>query len=110
MSAHPSLGARGRRFTVELPLDSPDGFGGTIRSYAAGPQLWGAIEHLGASERVRADQREALATHRVTFPYRDGITPAQRLALGTRRFRIREAVDPDGRRRDVVCLVEEIAP
>ena len=46
------LGARGRRFVLELPLDSPDGFGGVVRTYAAGPQLWGAIEMLRGEERA----------------------------------------------------------
>ncbi len=36
------IGARSRRFVLELPLERPDGFGGVIRSYAPGPQLWGA--------------------------------------------------------------------
>jgi head-tail adaptor len=31
-----------------------------------------------------------------------------RLAVGLRRFSIRAASDPDGTRRDLVCLVEEI--
>lgn len=103
------IGARGRRFVLELPLESPDGFGGVIRSYAAGPQLWGAIEMLSGDERVRAGREEQAVTHRVTLRYRDGVTSAMRLARGLRKFAIRSAADPDGRRRDLVCLVEEIS-
>ncbi|TXN19131.1 head-tail adaptor protein, partial [Methylobacterium sp. WL9] len=33
-----------------------------------------------------------------------------RLAAGPRRFAIRSAGDPDGRRRDLACEVEEIVP
>ncbi|EHP72150.1 hypothetical protein MetexDRAFT_6740 [Methylorubrum extorquens DSM 13060] len=40
--------------------------------------------------------------------YRSGVTPAMRLADGPRRFAIRAADDPDGRRRDLVCEVEEV--
>ena len=43
------IGARARRFVLELPLERPDGFGGVIRSYAPGPQLWGAIEMLSGT-------------------------------------------------------------
>ena len=53
-----SIGARARRFVLELPLEQPDGFGGVIRTYAPGPQLWGAIEMLSGTERVRADRPE----------------------------------------------------
>jgi SPP1 family predicted phage head-tail adaptor len=49
-------------------------------------------------------------THRVTMRHRDGVTEAMRLLLGLRRFRIRSAADPDGTRRELVCLVEELRP
>ena len=31
MTPRPTLGARARRFVLEVPLESPDGFGGVIR-------------------------------------------------------------------------------
>ena len=105
-----SIGARGRRFVLELTLESPDGFSGVVRTYAAGPQVWGSIEMLNGDERVRADRPEQAVTHRVTLRYRDGVTSAMRLTRGLRRFAIRSAGDPDGRRRELVCLVEEISP
>jgi SPP1 family predicted phage head-tail adaptor len=103
-----SIGARSRRFVLELPLERTDGFGGTIRSYAPGPQLWGAVEMLAGRERVRADRPEQVLTHRITLRYREGVTGAMRLVAGLRRFAIRAASDPDGSRRELVCLVEEI--
>jgi len=106
---HTPIGARGRRFVLEVPLESPDGFGGVIRSYAAGPQIWGAIEMLKGEERLRAGRPEEAVTHRVTMRYREGVTAAMRLVRGLRRFAIRAAADPDGTRRELVCLVEEIS-
>jgi len=103
-----SIGARARRFVLELPLEQPDGFGGVIRTYAPGPQLWGAIEMLSGTERVRADRPEQSLTHRITLRYREGVTGAMRLTSGLRRFAIRAASDPDGSKRDLVCLVEEM--
>ena len=85
-----SICARSRRFVLELPLERPDGFGGVIRSYAPGPQIWGAIEMLSGTERVRADRPE----QSLTLRYREGVTGA--------------ASDPDGPKRDLVCLVEEV--
>lgn len=108
--ARRTIGERGRRFTLELPLETPDGFGGVVRSFQPGPLLWGSIEHVSASERGRADRLEAAATHRVTLRGCDDVTEAMRLALGARRFRIRSAADPDGSGRELVCLVEEIRP
>jgi SPP1 family predicted phage head-tail adaptor len=111
MSRHRlTIGARGRRFTVELPLESPDGFGGVTRTYRAGPQVWGAMEVLRESERVRAGRPESVVTHRVRLRSGVPVTSAMRLALGPRRFRIESAADPDGRGREIVCMVEEIGP
>lgn len=104
----PTIGARGRLFVLEMPLDAPDGFGGALRRYEPGPLLWGAIEMLSGRERVRADRPETTVTHRVTLPYRDGVTGDMRLSCGPRRFAIRAAADPDGRRHALVCLVEEM--
>ena len=104
------IGARSRRFVLELPLESPDGFGGVVRSYAAGPQVWGRMEMLSGTERVRADRPEQSLTHRITLRYREGVTGAMRLTAGLRRFAIRAASDPDGSRRNLVCLVEEMKP
>lgn len=109
MSALPPIGARGRRFTLELPLDTPDGFGGLVRSWQPGPQLWGSLRLLAATERVRAGAAEDVGTHRATLAFRDGVTSTMRLTLGPRRFRIKHAADPDGSRRVLDCLVEEIA-
>jgi SPP1 family predicted phage head-tail adaptor len=102
------IGARSRRFVIELPLERPDGFGGVIRSYQPEPQVWGAMEMLSGDERVRADRPEQSLTHRITLRYREGVTGAMRLTSGLRRFAIKAASDPDGSRRNVVCLVEEI--
>jgi SPP1 family predicted phage head-tail adaptor len=104
------IGARARRFVLELPLETPDGFGGVVRTYEAGPQLWGAIEIVRQDERERAGRPEQAVTHRVRLRWRAGVTGAMRLACGPRRFRIKAASDPDGARRDLVCLVEEISP
>ena len=104
-----TIGARARRFVLERPIETPDGFGGVLRTFAPGPQLWAAIEAVAAEERVRAGRTEQAGTHRVTLRYRDDVTAAMRLSRGLRRFDIRSAVDPDGRRRDLVCLVEEVS-
>ncbi len=109
-AARKRIGARSRRFTLEVPLETPDGFGGVIRTWQPGPLLWGAIEHLSTLDRVRADRADAAVTHRVTLRHREGVSEAMRLLLGPRRFRIRSAADPDGSCRELVCLVEEIRP
>lgn len=105
-----TIGERGRRFTLEMPVEAPDGFGGVVRTFQPGPRLWGAMRMLEAGERQRAGRAEAAVTHRVTFAWRTGIADGAHLILGLRRFRIQAAADPDGARRQLVCLVEEVRP
>ncbi len=105
---HRPLGARRRRLVLELPVDDPDGFGGRIRRWVAGPVLWGSLEALGTGASAQGGRTDRPGLYRVGLRYRSGVTPAMRLADGTRRFAIRAADDPDGRRRDLVCEVEEV--
>ena len=102
------VGARRRRFVLEQPVETPDGFGGVLRRFVPGPVLWGAIRLVGDPERAAGGRADGVPTHRVSLRYRPGLVPGARLADGPRRFAIRAADDPDGRRRDLVCTVEEI--
>lgn len=105
----PPVGARRRRFVLELPVEEPDGFGGVLRRYVAGPILWGAITPVGMLQGEAGGRDDALATHRITLRVHPGLSPAMRLAAGPRRFAIRTVTDPDARGRDLVCDVEEMA-
>lgn len=104
--ARPPLGARRRRFVLELPVEEPDGFGGVLRRYVAGPVLWGAISPVGAAERLLGGRADRLPTHRITLRARPGVSPAARLAAGPRRFAVRHV---ETGTRDLVCHVEELA-
>lgn len=103
-----SIGARRRRFVLQQPIETPDGFGGVLRQFADGPVVWGTIERLGSVEAVSGGRGDRRTTHRITLRYRPGVDARMRLASGPRRFTIREAGDPDGRCRDLVCDVEEM--
>lgn len=102
---HGPLGARRRCLVLERPVDEPDGFGGRLRRYVAGPILWGAVEPAGSAT---APQNGRPGLYRIRLRYRPDVAPAMRLADGPRRFAIRSADDPDGARRALVCTVEEL--
>ncbi|CAO4148622.1 head-tail adaptor protein [Methylorubrum aminovorans] len=105
---HRPLSVRRRRLVLELPVEEPDGFGGRLRRYVAGPVLWGSLEALGSVGASRGGRDDRPGLYRASLRYRPGVTPAMRLADGARRFAIRAAADPDGRRRDLVCELEEM--
>jgi SPP1 family predicted phage head-tail adaptor len=105
-----SIGARRRLFVIDTPLDTPDGFGGVLRDYQPGPVVWGALEPIAGDERREAGKTQEVVTHRVRIRDRHALGPNDRLALGPRRFRVRSSRDIDEKRREILCLVEEIKP
>lgn len=106
---HTPIGARRRRFVLETPLDTPDGFGGSLRRWVAGPVVWGSIARAQSDALARNGREDTVSVYRVGLRWRPGLTSDMRLAAGPRRFAIRSACDPDGRRRDLVCEVEELS-
>ena len=107
-ASRPPLGARRRRFVLERPLEEPDGFGGVLRRYVAGPVLWGALAPAGVVDRTAGGRTDARTVYRITLRGRPRLDPTMRLAAGPRRFAIRAVTEPDARGRDCVCHVEEL--
>jgi SPP1 family predicted phage head-tail adaptor len=105
-----SVGALRRRLILEAPVATPDGLGGATQAYATVAALWAQVEWMSGDERWRAGRPEQFATHRVTLRWRAGLDAGQRLRDGARIYEIRAVDDPDGSRRRLICLVEEIRP
>lgn len=94
--------------TMELPQDKPDGFGGFIRSYVAGPSLWAKIVPLKHYFDRATEQMEVQVTHRVAIRYRSDIDLTKRFRMGARIFALRGYYDPDGRRVRLIVWCKEI--
>jgi SPP1 family predicted phage head-tail adaptor len=105
-----SVGALRRRLTLEATVATPDGLGGATQAYATVAALWAQVEWMSGDERWRAGRPEQFATHRVILRWRAGIDAGQRLRDGARIYEIRAVDDPDGSRRRLICLVEEVRP
>ena len=107
MSA-PGIGARRLRVTLEQPVETPDGIGGTTRSFAPYAMLWARLEPLSASERSEAQAAHAAVSHRLTIRWRGDVTAAMRFVVAGTIYPVKASFDPEGRRRNLVCLVEEV--
>lgn len=104
------VGALRRRLLLEAAVTTPDGLGGTTQVYETVAAVWAQLEWIAGGERWRRGRPEQVATHRVTLRWRAGVDAGQRLRDGDRHFDIRAVADPDGGRRRLVCLVQEIGP
>jgi head-tail adaptor len=107
-----AIGQMRRALRLEVAVDTPDDVGGVTRNWLDLGPVWAALERLGAgsAERDQADRREIATSFRVIMRWRGDITGNHRLREGEHIFAIRSAADPDGRRRRLVCTVEEVTP
>lgn len=106
----PGIGARRLRVVLEEPVDVPDDIGGVTRSFQPRIALWARLEPGVAREQAVAMQPGEAITHRLSLRWRGDVTGAMRFVAGGRVFDVRAQFDPDGRRRTLVCLVEEVRP
>lgn len=105
-----SIGARRLRVVLEEPVETPDDIGGVTRSFQPRVSLWAMLVPLAAAERDEAQQPAERISHRLIIRWRGDVTGAMRFVAGERRFDVRGQYDPDGMRRSLVCLVQEIRP
>ncbi|WP_332698415.1 phage head closure protein [Bosea sp. (in: a-proteobacteria)] len=109
-STRPPVGAMRRRLLLEQPAGTADGIGGETRAYALVAAVWAHVEWLSGEERWRGGRPEQALSHRISLRWRAGVDAGQRLRDAAQIFEIRAVADPDGGRRRLVCLVEEVRP
>jgi SPP1 family predicted phage head-tail adaptor len=108
VSVFPQIGGLRHRLTLEAPIDTPDGAGGFSRSFAPVADLWARVAPSGARENF-VEQRAEQATNLVVIiRWRDSVAKDMRFVHRTRKLRIQSVVDPDERRRFLICQCEEI--
>ncbi|WP_439573053.1 phage head closure protein [Phreatobacter sp.] len=98
------------RLLLEGPVETPDGSGGTVRSFAGEASLWGLIQPLGGTEARQQDRLAQRLTHRILLRRREGLTAAHRLRRGTRLFDIRAVLEDVPKRGYLTCHCEETSP
>ncbi len=109
MSVFPRIGALRHRVTLEAPIDTPDGAGGFARSFAPVADLWARVAPGGAREDFIEQRAEKATNHSVTIRWREDVAKDMRFVHRGRKLRIQSVVDPDERRRFLVCQCEEIS-
>ena len=76
------------RLVVEAPVESGDGQGGVVRSYAAVATAWAALQPGGARPDAQADADGASVRLRITLRNALPLTLRHRLVDGGRVYRI----------------------
>jgi head-tail adaptor len=103
----PAAGRLRHLLALEVRSQTPDEGVSLTETFTEVAQAWGAIEATRGAIYAAGMQVGERNTHRITMRWRD---PASftHLSRGTQRWRVREVRDPDGRRRELEVLAEEL--
>ncbi len=107
MSVFRDPGQLSHRFAVEMPVETPDGFGGLAVQWTEVDHVWGALRPLSAKARQLAQQTDEETTHRIILRFRDDVASGWRMRMGYRTFAVSTVHDPDERRRYIECQCAE---
>ena len=101
-------GQKRHRITLQTPSVTRDSHGAAVKSWADRATLWANVEPLTGKETADAAGVEAMATHRLTMRYFNGITPDWRVIFTTRVLSIESVIDVGERKREtqLMCLEE----
>jgi SPP1 family predicted phage head-tail adaptor len=108
MKNRDGMGLKRHRLTLLEPVETLNDQGGAKITWQAGAVFWGQIEALTGSETLEGVQLGGKVATRITLRWRSGVSARQRLSLGARIFALRAVFDPDGSRRRLICLCEEL--
>ena len=106
----PSLGAMRHRLTIESPVDTPDGFGGLIRSFVARANISAAMEQVKMDQRAVSFGETVEITHLVHLRASANVAAGWRLRKGARRFEIMAVLPDDRASGFILCHCRELAP
>lgn len=100
--APPSVGELRHRVNLETRAQAPvGGTGGTglSETFTTGATVWARLELIRGGRFLDGMQTDEAPTHRITIRYRDDFTTWRYISEGTRRFRVVQCGDADGRRQ-----------
>jgi SPP1 family predicted phage head-tail adaptor len=100
------IGELNRRLTLQAPVESDDGAGGVVRSYATAAIVWAQVTPLSARADVAADSLGGALRYTITLRMRDDVTTRHQLLDGARTYRVL-AARPSADRRFLVIEAEE---
>jgi SPP1 family predicted phage head-tail adaptor len=104
----PDPGRLRHRVALQSMTATPDGSGGFSEAWATWTTVWAAVEPLEGTERIRAMQTAADATHRVTLRYLPGVSAESRVLHEGRVFEVvSPPIDPEERHVWLILLCHE---
>lgn len=96
-----------RRVTIEQPLLTTADGGGQTVAWSPVATVFAEVRASTGREQLTADALTGTVTHKIRMRHRADVTADMRITWNGRIFNIRAVLDPDDRRRWLVCICEE---
>ena len=104
-----NIGSLRNRVALEMRQQAADNATGIAETFATVAEVWGAVEATRGSVYIGSIQVGEAITHCITLRWVDPSTFTHlSVNEGAQRFRKRDARDPDGRRRWLEVMAEEM--
>lgn len=100
------IGALRHRVELQTPTATPGTGGGAVVQWQTVASLWASVAAVGGREDVHAAAPRGRASFDITIRHRADVGSESRFVHGGEIFDVRSALDPDGRRRWLVCRCE----
>ena len=98
------------RVTIQQLVVGQDDYGQPLNTWKDAATVWAKVEDLTGREYFAAQQvPTAEVSTRVTIRWRADIEPAMRVVHGARVLDIKAVLDPDGRKRELQLMCQEVA-
>lgn len=99
------------RVTIQQRVTGQDEYGQPLNTWQDMATVWAKIEDLTGREYFSAQQiPTAQVSTRATIRWRADVKPEMRLVHGSRVLDIKAVLDPDGRRRQLQLMCQEVTP
>lgn len=102
------VGALRHRVAVQRAAEgTADDYNQTALTWGTVRSVWASVKPLRGDELVYAQQVNAQVTHEVRMRWLEGLTPKDRLLLGTRVLNVRSVLNTEERNIEAVLLCSE---
>ncbi len=97
-----------QRAALQAKTLTPDGGGGFSESWETFAVVWVKVAPASAADSFGPDALESRARHKVTLRRRTDVAAGQRLAVGSRTFKVHGILDEGPRAPFITLLCEEL--
>ena len=96
------------RWTIQRKSVAKSATGAEVVTWTTLCTIWAGEKPMSGTEVLKSGANIAQQTTVLSLRYRSGITPAMRATRGSRVLDIEQAINPDGRKRELELLCTEV--